>query len=54
MDRIGWQVVDKWRVDRGLPTLEKSKRLPSYIERAADMGLGVADLNRIRMKEVNL
>jgi uncharacterized protein (DUF362 family) len=54
MDRIGWQIVDKWRVDRGLPTLEKSKRLPTYIERAADMGLGVADLNRIRMKEVNL
>ena len=54
LDRIGWQVVDKWRVDKGLPTLEKSKRLPSYIERAADMGLGIADLNRIRMKEVSL
>lgn len=53
MDRVGWQIVDKWRVDRGLPTLEKSKRKPTYIERAGDMGLGVADLNRIRMKEFN-
>ena len=54
MDRIGWQVVDKWRVDRGLPTLEKAKREPIYIQRAADMGLGIADLNRIRMKVVDL
>ncbi|HNS98109.1 MAG TPA: DUF362 domain-containing protein [Polyangiaceae bacterium] len=54
MDRIGWQIVDKWRVDRGLPTLEKAKREPTYIQRAADMGLGIADLNRIRMKEIDL
>lgn len=53
LDRVGWAIVDKWRIDKGLPTLEKAKRKPTYIERAGDMGLGIADLNLIRVKELN-
>lgn len=53
MDRVGWQIVDKWRNDKGLPLLEKAKREPTYILRAGDLGLGVADLNQIRLKEFN-
>ncbi len=53
LDRIGWKIVDKWRNDKGLPRLKKAKREPTYILRAADMGLGIADLNQIRVKEFN-
>jgi uncharacterized protein (DUF362 family) len=53
LDRFGWQLVDKWRNDKGLPVLKKAKREPTYILRAADMGLGIANLNQIRVKEFN-
>jgi uncharacterized protein (DUF362 family) len=54
MDVIGWGVVEKWRKDKGLPTLAKSGREPSYIRIASDLGLGIANLDQIRMKEIAL
>jgi uncharacterized protein (DUF362 family) len=54
MDMIGWGVIEKWRKDKGLPTLAKAGREPTYIRLASDLGLGIADLNQIRMKEITL
>lgn len=51
MDAIGWQIIDKMREEKGLPTLEKAKRKPTYIHRAQDLGLGIADMDRIRVKK---
>jgi uncharacterized protein (DUF362 family) len=49
LDRIGWQVIEGARKEHGLPTLDKMKRNPAYILTAGDLGLGVADLNQIRL-----
>jgi hypothetical protein len=52
MDTIGWDVVEKARKENGLKSLTASRREPTYIAKAADLGLGVHDRNKIRMKEV--
>jgi hypothetical protein len=54
MDTIGWQVVEHARKENGLKTLAEVKREPTYIAKAADLGLGVHDKNRIKLKEVSL
>jgi uncharacterized protein (DUF362 family) len=54
MDIVGWAVVEEWRKNNGLPTLKEAGREPTYIRIAGDMGLGVADKNRISMREVTL
>lgn len=54
MDAIGAMIVDKLRVEKNLKTLKDAKRDPSYIRVASQLGLGVADLNAIRMREVNV
>jgi uncharacterized protein (DUF362 family) len=54
MDTIGWNEVEKWRKDKGLPTLAKAGREPSYIRVAGELGLGVANLQQIRMREITL
>src|SRR5215475_13854175 len=54
MDTIGWAVVEEWRKNNGLPTLKDAGREPTYIRVASDLGLGVADTNRISMREVKL
>jgi len=54
MDTIGWNEVEKWRADKKLPTLTKAGREPSYIRIAGELGLGVADKEQIRMREVTL
>jgi uncharacterized protein (DUF362 family) len=54
MDTIGWLEVEKWRKDKGLPTLTKAGREPTYIRVAGELGLGVADKEQIRMREVTL
>ncbi len=54
MDVIGLGVIEKWRKENGLPSLKDSERAPSYIRTAGDLGLGVFDLNRIALREVNI
>jgi len=54
MDTIGWGVVEKWRKDKGLPTLEKAGREPTYIRVAGELGLGLARLDDIRVREIAL
>lgn len=52
LDRIGWQVIANARRENNLPTLGEARREPSYILTAAELGLGVADMNRIHLREV--
>ncbi len=54
MDAYGANLVDKIRVEKKLRTLKDAKRDPSYIRVAGELGLGVADLNALRVKEVAL
>jgi uncharacterized protein (DUF362 family) len=50
MDAYGWKVVDDERKARNLPSLKEAKREPRYITTAAELGLGIADLNAIKLK----
>jgi uncharacterized protein (DUF362 family) len=50
VDAIGADLVDKARVEHHLPTLAAVRRPPAYIQAAADLGLGIADLNQIQLK----
>jgi uncharacterized protein (DUF362 family) len=52
MDVVGWQLLDKIRNDKGLPSFKKAKREPHYIRLAGDMGLGIADQNGIVFREL--
>lgn len=54
MDRIGWEVVEDHRQKHGMPTLAAQGREPSYIQAAADLGLGIADRSRIRLREITI
>lgn len=54
LDTIGHGVIDKERLARGGMTLEKAGRLPHYIRQAAEMGIGVHDLNAIRLRTVTI
>lgn len=54
MDAIGALIVDKTRADKGIKLLKDAKRDPSYIRVAAQLGLGIADINQIHMREVNI
>lgn len=52
LDAVGWAEVDRIRRDKGLPSLKSAGREPSYIHIAAELGLGVVDLDRIHVREV--
>lgn len=54
LDAIGHFVLDKERRERGLESLAESKLDPSYIRTAAEIGLGIARLDSIRLKEVQI
>lgn len=52
LDTIGWIEVDKERKRHGRRILSESGRAPTYIETASDLGLGVRDVNRLRLREI--
>lgn len=54
MDTIGWGLVEELRRDKGLPSLKSAGREPSYIRIAAELGLGLHDLDQIHVREVKL
>ncbi len=54
MDRIGWEIVEALRAKNNMPTLTTQGREPSYIQAAADLGLGIADRSRIRLREFTI
>lgn len=52
IDAVGWSVIEARRKEVGLDPLAKEKREPRYIAEAAKLGLGEADLARIRVEDV--
>ena len=54
IDAYHADLIDKIRVEKGLKTLKDAKRDPSYIRVAAQLGLGIADLSAIRVREITL
>jgi uncharacterized protein (DUF362 family) len=54
MDAVGWEIVEKERANFKLKSLTEEGRTPAYIRAAADLGLGIADRQRIRIKEVTI
>jgi uncharacterized protein (DUF362 family) len=52
MDRVGWEVVEQERAKFNLRTLTADGRIPGYIRAAGDLGLGIADRDRIRLREI--
>lgn len=54
LDYTAWQMIDRKRVEAGMPTLEAAGRLPRYIATASDSkhNLGTNDPRRIHLMEV--
>jgi uncharacterized protein (DUF362 family) len=50
MDAMGVKILNEERKARNLPSLKDAGREPRYIQSGADFGLGVADMNQIRMQ----
>lgn len=54
LDTIGCTVIEAARQANGLPSLARVKRDPAYIRTAAELGVGIADKNAIRLREVGV
>jgi uncharacterized protein (DUF362 family) len=54
LDAIGSEMVDKERKNRKVRTLAEVGRASKYIQTAGELGLGVADLNKIKLKSVEI
>jgi uncharacterized protein (DUF362 family) len=54
IDAIGWSEVEKARAGFGLKSLKDENREPAYIAAAESLGLGVADLKKISLREIAL
>jgi uncharacterized protein (DUF362 family) len=50
-DYVGWQMIERLRRAKGLPSLEEEGRSPRYILTAAKMGLGLASSSDIQVVE---
>jgi uncharacterized protein (DUF362 family) len=53
-DAMGWQIIEKLRAKKGLPSLSEEDREPRYLKTAEKMGLGTADFEKIKIKEVEV
>jgi len=53
-DFVGWQVIEKLRSKKGLPSLKEEKRDPVYLRTAEKMGLGKANSEEINIIEEEL
>jgi uncharacterized protein (DUF362 family) len=54
LDALGWEIIEEARKGFNLKTLTEEKRAPSYIRAAADLGLGIADRAKIKVREVTV
>jgi uncharacterized protein (DUF362 family) len=54
LDSVGFQLIDRERKYKALPSLEKDGRPIDHIALAAKKGLGVNDLNRIKIAKILL
>jgi uncharacterized protein (DUF362 family) len=54
LDYTGWQIIERKRAEKGMKSLQESKRAPAYIATAADAQhrLGTNDPRRIELVEV--
>lgn len=52
IDAIGWEVVEEHRKRAKLKSLTDEGRAPTYITKAGELGLGVADRSKIELIEV--
>ncbi len=52
IERVAWKAIEDERARRGLPSLEEERRAPHWIESAAALGLGEADLDRIEIRRI--
>ena len=50
-DFVGWQLIEKFRSEKGLPSLKEEMREPAYLNTAEKMGLGKASLDNIQVIE---
>lgn len=53
-DSVGWQIIEKLRAGKGLPSLKDEKREPVYLYTADRMGLGIANLKKIDIIETEV
>ena len=53
-DAVGRQIIENLRAQKGLPTLSEEDREPKYMRTAEKMGLGLADLKKITIKELEV
>lgn len=54
LDRIGFGLIESERQRGGKPLISGTRRTPRYINNAASIGLGVANLMRIRHQQIRL
>lgn len=52
VDRVAHDIIEKERKKNGLPSLKEDKRYPAYIETAEKLGLGIGDINRIKLLKI--
>lgn len=50
-DYVGWQIIEKLRKEKGLPSLAEEQRDPTYLKTAENMGLGQANKENIQIFE---
>ncbi|MGB9837028.1 MAG: DUF362 domain-containing protein [Candidatus Saccharicenans sp.] len=50
-DAVGWQLIEKLRARKGLPSLKEEGREPAYLWTAERLGLGQARLENIEVVE---
>lgn len=50
-DSTGWKIIDRLRIQNGLPSLAEENRSPLYLETAARMGLGKTSEDEISVLE---
>jgi uncharacterized protein (DUF362 family) len=49
-DAVGARIIEEERARRGMPSLEQAGRAPAYLQRAQELGVGVADLSKVEQK----
>jgi len=52
MDRVGAEIIEAKRQEKGLPSLDEADRSPAYIETAEQLGVGVADASQIQRIDI--
>ena len=53
-DTVGWQIINKLREKKGLPSLEEEQRPPKYLHTAERMGIGTSNLENINIIEIEV